>query len=190
MTQYHQPLGIGARKNFGSKYENFWCCTGTGVEAMSELSKDIFYHDEETLFINLYIPSSVRWQEKGLLLEQNTDFPVSEQSSIILNLEKPATFILKIRVGYWMHKGIKVRINGETVPIECKAPAFASINRLWNNNDKIEIVMPMDFHIHRMPDNNDVGAIMFGPIVLAALTGEEPEINLDVTEPKRHDCKK
>ncbi len=179
MTQYHQPLGIGARKNFGSKYNDFWCCTGTGVEAMSKLSKDVYYHNEDTLFINLYIPSSVRWPEKGLLLEQKTDFPVSEQSIIILKLEKQANFTIKLRIGYWMRQGIKVRINGESVPIECKAPAFAAINRLWNNNDRIEIEMPMDFHIHRMPDNNDIGAIMFGPVVLAVLTAHEPDINLD-----------
>ncbi len=179
MTQYHQPLGISAHKNFGSKYNDFWCCTGTGVEAMSELSKNIYYHNEEALFINLYISSSVRWPEKGLLLEQKTDFPVSEQSTIILKLEKPASFTIKLRTGYWMRRGIKVRINGGFVPIEYKASAFAAINRLWSDNDRIEIEIPMDFHIHRMPDNNDIGAIMFGPVVLAALTGDEPEINLN-----------
>jgi DUF1680 family protein len=179
MTQYHQPLGIAAQKKFGSKYDDFWCCTGTGVEAMSELSKDIYYHNEEELFVNLYISSSVHWQEKGLLLEQKTDFPVSDKSTMILKLEKPASFTIKLRVGYWMRQGLKVRINGEPVPIECKAPVFVTINRLWSDNDRIEIEMPMDLHIHRMPDNKDVGAIMFGPIVLAALTGHEPEINLD-----------
>jgi uncharacterized protein len=180
MTQYHQPLGIGAGKRFGSKYEDFWCCTGTGVEAMSELSKNIYFHDEDGIYVNLYISSSVSWDEKGLILRQKTDFPVSEKSALILSLERPERFAVRLRIGYWMRRGINLTVNGESVPFEYDpAPAFATIDRLWNDNDRIDIEMPMDLHVHRMPDNVDVGALMYGPVVLAALTDHDPEIDLD-----------
>lgn len=43
LSQYHQPMGVGARKIFSTPMNTFWCCTGTGVKGASDLQKDIWF---------------------------------------------------------------------------------------------------------------------------------------------------
>jgi DUF1680 family protein len=55
LSQYHQPMGSGAVKKFSGLYDSFWCCTASGVEAMSELQKNIWFRSGDCLLLNAFI---------------------------------------------------------------------------------------------------------------------------------------
>jgi DUF1680 family protein len=75
MTTFYVPLESGYWKLFGLPFDSFWCCTGTGVESFAKLGDSVFFHDERSLYVNLFVPARVQWPEKGLTLRQETRFP-------------------------------------------------------------------------------------------------------------------
>jgi DUF1680 family protein len=47
------------------------------------------------------------------------------------------------------------------------------LTRSWKNGDVVEIALPMSLHIATAPDDKQVQAAMYGPLVLAARMGPE-----------------
>ena len=72
---YYLPLATGYWKTFGKPFDAFWCCTGTGSEEYAKLTDTIYFHDDDSLYVNLYIDSQLEWPEKGLQVKQETRFP-------------------------------------------------------------------------------------------------------------------
>jgi DUF1680 family protein len=89
MLLYYVPLATGHTKKWGTPYDSFWCCYGTGIESFSKLGDSIYFHDASGIYVNLFVASTVSWQEKGLRLEQVTDFPDQEGTAFVFHLERP-----------------------------------------------------------------------------------------------------
>src|ERR1700685_2836110 len=62
------PLAPGYWKTFGKPFDAFWCCTGTGSEEYAKLTDTIYFHDDSAVYVNLFIPSTLNWKERGLKL--------------------------------------------------------------------------------------------------------------------------
>jgi DUF1680 family protein len=171
MLVYHQPLGSPCKKHFGSADGTFWCCYGTGVEAFAELPKDIYFHNDDSLWVNLFVASTLTWEEKSLRLKQTTDFPESETSRFVFHLGQPMELTVNLRIPYWAKQGCVVRVNGKKAAGEQLKPnSFHAIKRRWDDGDTLELSLPMSLHAHAMPDDANMVAVMAGPVVLAALT--------------------
>jgi len=174
MFIYHQPLGSPRKKRYGNANGTFSCCYGTGIEAFAELAKDIYFHDGETLWVNLYVASELSWRQKGLRLEQITRFPEAETARFVFHLRQPIELRVNLRIPYWAGAGGAVSVNGEqTTRARLKANSFYSLNRKWQDGDTLELSLPMSLHLHAMPDDTNVVALMAGPVVLAGLTDNE-----------------
>src|SRR5512140_2127716 len=117
MLMYYKPLGSGWYKTFGSPRNSFWCCTGTGVESFGRLASDIYYHDGNSIFVNLFIPSELRWEEKGLTLRQETNFPEMASTRLTMRMKQPTALALKIRIPKWAGAGTRVKINGKVLEV-------------------------------------------------------------------------
>ena len=69
MTLYFQPMATGLFKTYCNPDVNrnyFWCCTGTGLENFTKLGDSFYFHTDDTLIVNQYASSAVRWVEKAL----------------------------------------------------------------------------------------------------------------------------
>ena len=163
---YYLPLLAGAWKTFGKPFDAFWCCTGTGSEEYGKLTDTIYFHDEDSLYINLYIDSQLEWPEKGLRVKQETRFPEEQGTTIIISTKNPVQMAIELRIPYWVQGG-SVKINGTTLPAFASPSSYLSLNRVWKTGDKIELSLPMGLHIDAMPDNESIQAAMYGPLVLA-----------------------
>ena len=58
-------------------------------------------------------------------------------------------------------------------PADAKAGYFG-ITHEWKNGDQVDVTMPMRLHVHAMPDDPTLQAVMYGPLVLAGKLGPEP----------------
>jgi len=186
---YFLPLASGAWKVFGGDFNRMWCCTGTAYEEYAKLTDTIYYHDGDSLYVNLFIDSELDWREKGLRLRQSTTFP--EQSSTVLSIltapDKPMK--LRVRVPYWAAGGA-VLLNGERLPYYSSPSSYLELTPQWRAGDKIELQMPMRLRADRMPDDESVQAVMYGPLVLAGKFGAAPEdhvVEQNHNEPKLDD---
>ncbi len=170
-TMYYYPLATGYWKVFGRPLDAFWCCTGTGTEEFAKLNDTIYFHDEQGVYVNLFIASELDWPEKGIKLRQETSFPEQQGTILIVQAAKPVEMDLHIRIPYWVARGGKVKVNGAVVPAFASAGSYFTLNRLWKTGDRVEVSLPMDLHIHAMPDDESVQAMMYGPLVLAGKLG-------------------
>jgi DUF1680 family protein len=169
MLIYYVPLATGLAKQWGTPYDSFWCCYGTGVETFAKLGDSAYFHDDDALYVNLFIPSTVTWKDTGLRLEQVTRFPEQEGTSFALHLDKPTKLGLCIHVPYWATQGVTVKVNGEPVEAKARPTSYLRLDRTWNNGDRVEVAMPMALHAAPMPDDPELVAVMYGPVVLAGM---------------------
>ncbi len=163
---YYLPLASGYWKTFGKPLDAFWCCTGTGSEEYAKLADTIYFHDDDSLYVNLYIESQLEWPEKGVRLKQETRFPEQQGTTITVSTKSPAQLAINLRIPYWAQGG-NVRVNGTTLPAFSSPSSYLTLNRIWKTGDKIELSLPMALHIDSMPDDETIQAAMYGPLVLA-----------------------
>ncbi len=163
---YYLPLASGYWKTFGKPFDAFWCCTGTGSEEYAKLTDTIYFHDDDSLYVNLYVDSQLEWPEKGLRLRQETRFPEQQGTTITISAKNPVQMGIHLRIPYWARGG-SVKINGTPLTAFGSPSSYLALNRIWKTGDKIELSLPMDLHIDSMPDDETVQAMMYGPLVLA-----------------------
>ena len=172
MVAYFLPLLAGAHKVYSTYDQSFWCCVGTGFENHAKYNEAIYYHTDNSLYVNLFIPSELTWKEKDLKIRQETDFPNDGKVNLTINAEKSVKIPLYLRYPAWA-KNVEVRVNGKKVNVKQKPSSYIVVDRTWNNGDKVEINYPMTLHVCEANDNPDVFAVMYGPLVLAGVMGSE-----------------
>lgn len=168
---YYTPLAPGYWKLFGTPEHGFWCCHGSGVENFSKLGDSIYFHDDRGIFVNLFVPSEVSWQEKGVRLVQETTFPRRGATSLTVRTPKPAKMALRIRVPYWATSGGSASVNGKTLDAFAAPSSYLVVDRTWRDGDRVDLDLPMSLHTHPMPDDASVQAVMYGPLVLVGKLG-------------------
>jgi uncharacterized protein len=161
---YFLPAHPGATRGFGNLGT---CCGGTGLENHTKYQDSIYFRsaDGKTLYVNLYIASTLRWDD--FTLTQETDFPREEQTALTVNGR--GRLEIKLRVPSWAQKGFRVRINGETQHVKAVPGTYLSLKRTWREGDRIEIAMPFSLRVERALDDPTVQSLFHGPLVLPAL---------------------
>jgi DUF1680 family protein len=163
---YYLPLASGYWKTFGKPFDAFWCCTGTGSEEYAKLADTIYFHDDDSLYVNLYIDSQLEWTEKGIGVKQQTRFPEEQGTTFTIIAKNPLQLSVNLRIPYWARGG-SVKINGTVLPVFSSPGSYLTLTRVWKPGDKIELSLPMHLHMETMPDDESVQAAMYGPLVLA-----------------------
>jgi len=170
-TMYYLPLQSGLWKTYGTPFDSFWCCSGTGVEEFAKLNDTIYFHDDNSVYVNLYIASELSWPEKGLKLRQDTTFPQEQGASLTVTAERPSDVAIRLRIPYWSRGG-QVKVNGRVLPAFASPGSYLTLAGPWKSGDKIELSLPMRLHVAPMPDDESVQAVMYGPLVLAGRFNE------------------
>ena len=167
---YNLSLEMGGFKDFQDPFE-FTCCIGTGMENHSKYGRNIFYHNENELFVFQYIASELSWKEKGLTVVQETKYPEEQGTSLDFKCEAPVKLTVQVRYPYWAQNGIVVRINGKNKYVHQKPGSFVEVERTWKTGDKLEVNIPFSLRLEPMPDDSNRVAVMYGPLVLAGDLG-------------------
>jgi DUF1680 family protein len=168
---YFLSLAMGGHKHFESKFDDFTCCVGTGMENHASYGSGIYFHDHNKLYVNQFIASTLEWKEMGVTLKQSTSYPDTDHTTLEIQSDEPVKFMLLIRYPYWAEKGVTIRVNGKEHPVVSEPGSFVTIARTWIDGDIVEVTIPMSLRLEQMPDNTDRAAVMYGPLVLAGDLG-------------------
>jgi uncharacterized protein len=171
-TQYYLGLVPGSWRTFATVYDSFWCCNGTGIEEYSKLNDSIYFHDENSLYVNLFIPSEVNWTAKGVRLRQTTQFPEIPGTELSIDTNQPTAVTLRIRVPAWVASSPVVKVNGHATEVSASPGSYVSITRTWTKGDRVEVELPLRLHMEAMPDDPTLQAFFYGPLVLAGELGD------------------
>jgi DUF1680 family protein len=174
---YHVPLNPSAQKRFGNAAMNgFTCCNGTALESNTKLQDSIYFAsaDNRTLYVNLFVPSTLAWRQRNVVIQQLTDFPYADTTRLVV--KGNGRFDMKIRVPRWASRGVSVKINGRDEAVKASPGSYMTLARDWRDNDTIELRLPLHFRLDPVADQPNVGSLFYGPVLLAA---EEPAQRTD-----------
>ena len=182
-TQYYLSLAPGVWKTFCTEDQTFWCCTGSGTEEFSKLNDSIYWRDHDGLYVNLFIASELDWPEKGFMLRQDTKFPESQATALTVIAAQPRALAIRIRIPAWLQSAPTAKVNGRVSDISAAPGSYLALNRVWKAGDTVEIEMPMHLHAEALPDDPDMQAFLYGPLVLAGDLGGEGLTPAHITGP-------
>ena len=157
--------------NDGSKgYHPYqWhCCTGTFSQVTADYGISSYYHDGEGIYVNLYVPSRVRWSRAGsrVVLTQKTGYPHTPETEISVDTDKEASFPVFLRIPAWAGPKTRVAVNGKSVG-SAEPGKFARVNRTWKKGDRIEIEFDMPTTLEAVdPQHPNLVAPVHGPLAL------------------------
>ncbi len=166
---YFTSLLQGHFRVYGTPEDSWWCCTGSGMENPGRYARCIYYKDKTELFVNLYIPSRMKWNETGLTLTAETDFPYSDKVKITVEGSGEAT--INLRVPSWINGSMTAAVNGGEA-LSASESGYLPVSRYWQSGDVIEITLPMALSVYTARDSENKVAFKYGPVVLGADMGE------------------
>ncbi len=183
MTMYFQPMATGYFKVYGTEFDKFWCCTGSGMENFTKLNDSIYFCAKNELITNLYLASEVK--VLGMTVKQEADFPRKDTATFTISCDAAVEAQLTFRIPDWAF-GYQVSINGVKVTAE-EQEGYIHIRRVWNNQDIISLTFEMKVMAYGLPDCDNVFAFKYGPLLLSADLGFEDMVDgktgVDVTIP-------
>lgn len=182
---YQNPLktygGFGREPWFGPN-----CCPPNIVRLIGSLGKYIYATDNKSLYVNLFIGSSVSTRVGGspVSLKQETAYPWDGNIRLTVGEGTDNRFALKIRIPGWTGSdpvpaslysfegetapAPVIKVNGKPVKATV-AKGYAVADRKWKEGDIVEIDFPMPVRrviAHEaVIDNRGMVALQRGPLV-------------------------
>ena len=170
---YFTPARPRHYRVYSAPNQAMWCCVGSGMENHGKYNQFIYTHRNDSLFVNLFVASKLRWREKGVKMVQETRFPDEESTTLKVTGGK-SKFTLMVRYPGWVKEGaLKILVNGEPFVYDARPASYVGIKRTWKKGDRVEIHLPMHTSVEPMPNVPRYIALMHGPILLGAKTGSE-----------------
>ncbi|MFJ2197458.1 beta-L-arabinofuranosidase domain-containing protein [Streptomyces violaceusniger] len=165
-----QPSFMGTDPNqYSTDYDNFSCDHGSGMETQAKFADTIYTYADRSLLVNLFIPSELRWQDKGITWRQTTSFP-DQQTTTLTVASGGASLELRVRIPSWAAEA-RATLNGTTLADRPEPGSWLIIDRQWKTGDRVEVTLPMKLTFDPTPDDPDVQAVLYGPVVLAGAYG-------------------
>ena len=173
MTTYFNPMETGYFKVYGTPYESFWCCSGTGLENFTKLGDSLYFHEDDILYVNGYLSGSLAWEEKGFRLSQKAGIEYEGASLFTVDkADAKATLTVKFLVPEWSKKAPTLQLNGQTLSSQ-QENGYIAVSRVWQAGDTLRIGLFPGIGVSRLPDDPSVVAFTYGPYVLSAGLGTE-----------------
>ncbi len=168
---YYSDYSFGGSKTY---FPDKWpCCAGTLPQVAADYRVLIYFRDERGLFVNLYLPSELRFVSPDgaqVKLTQAGNYPTGETVNLRLETSRPSMFMLRLRIPAWSNSMIKV--NGAPANVRVQA-GFATIERKWKSGDRIDLHLAAPLRLEPINTKHpDTVAVVRGPLVQFAIGNE------------------
>ncbi|KAJ3707912.1 hypothetical protein LUZ61_011617 [Rhynchospora tenuis] len=168
---------------WGTKFNSFWCCYGTGIESFSKLGDSIYFQEKgssPSLYIIQFIPSTFNWRSAGLIISQEIRPLTSSDSHYCVSLtistyqSNNQAYTLNIRIPSWTSlDSFTATLNSKKL-IPTLRGSFLSIKKKWGSDEKLVLEFPIHIQTENIKDDrpkfSSFKAFLFGPYLLAGLT--------------------
>ncbi|MFG2127143.1 beta-L-arabinofuranosidase domain-containing protein [Streptomyces sp. NPDC048751] len=165
---------VGMGPGVVREYDNTGtCCGGTGMENHTKYQDSVYFRsaDGTALYVNLYLASTLRWAERGFVIEQTSDYPAEGVRTLTFR-EGGGTLDLKLRVPSWATAGFTVTVNGVRQRVAAVPGSYLTLSRSWRRGDRVAISAPYRLRIEQALDDPTVQSVFYGPVLLVARSPE------------------
>lgn len=166
---YFMPMAAGSRRSYSTPEDSFWCCVGSGMESHAKHADSIYWRGGETLYVNLYIPSTLSLPDGGLGLSLDTAYPMDGTIRLTVTEAPRGATEIALRLPGWSPSPT-LSLNGRDAAARI-GDGYARLRRTWRAGDEIELTLPMPLRMETPPDDARLAAFVSGPLVLAADLG-------------------
>jgi uncharacterized protein len=170
MNTYFQATRPGYVRLYHTPFDSFWCCTGSGIENHARYGESVYAHDADSLYVNLFLASTLTWRERDITLTQSTRFPDTDTTRLEFTLARPRSLKLAIRQPAWC-AAMTLTVNGKRKTVSRRPGSYYTLDRTFRSGDVVEVRLPMALSAERLPNAPDHAALLYGPIVLAGRFG-------------------
>jgi DUF1680 family protein len=197
-TSYMVPVGRATQQEYQGRLQSFTCCVGSGMESHALHADGLYFESADTLWVNLFAPSTAEFTTGGVRLKMDTNFPDGDIATITLTMPATKEFTLALRRPVWAGDGFSIKLNGSAMLQPALASlrggaaggrgnaagnegeaqqssSYVELKRTWKSGDTIELTLPKSLRLEPTPDNKSVAAILWGPLVLAGDLGPRRE---------------
>ncbi len=158
-------------------HQDKWpCCSGTFPQITADYGISSYFRAPDGVYVNLYVPSQLTWKQNGTrcTLVQNTQYPYHPETTLSLQMEKPESFAIYLRVPAWAGPGTHLAVNGKTTQVALKPGTFVPVRQNWKNGDRIEFNIDRPVRLSSVdPQHPNLVAVLHGPLTLFAI-GDVP----------------
>jgi DUF1680 family protein len=140
-------------------------------QVIADYGISAYFTSEQGIFVNLYVPSRFRWQQKGraISLDQATEYPLDSMIEITVKAATPETFSIGLRIPAWAGKGTQIEVNSRALRQPVRPGTFREIRREWRNGDRLTLVLDRQVRLEQVDSKHrDLVALMHGPLALFA----------------------
>lgn len=213
LLTYFLPMKAASRKEWAGERDSFFCCHGTMVQANAAWNHRLYYQEDDHLYVTMYADSQVSFEMQGrkICLTQNQDYmngslmtcsennakqTINETVSAYANkpdfrkyvftihTQEDTPFHLMLRIPDWIREDAMVYINDDLYVKTNNTAKFVAINRVWRNDDKVTVLLPIGLKFIPLPDDASMGAYRYGADVLAGITEKERILKLETEKPE------
>jgi DUF1680 family protein len=173
-------MGPGVVREYGNIGT---CCGGTGLESHVKYQEGIYFRsaDQSELYVNLYIASTLTWEETGLELEQVSSYPESDTSTLTIAAAPSGPLKVHLRIPGWS-RGAEIEVNGAPAGVDLEPGSYATIERTWAAGDTITVRIPLTVRVEASVDRGDIQALMYGPVVLTATSSSTSYLKVSLAD--------
>lgn len=212
LLTYFLPLAPGSKKGWASETNDFFCCHGTLVQGNAAWERDILYQEGDNLYVAQYFDFSAKVQVGNQTVELSMardtltgSFHLSSTSSarqnihentakyphhpdcraevLTIHTQAPVEFTLHVRIPWWVQGEAVVCVNGQEQARVSGKSEFVTLHRLWENGDVVRVEMPLGVHTWSLPEDPNMVAFLYGPVLLAGLCDEERQLTVQGKDP-------
>jgi DUF1680 family protein len=186
-TFYYSDYNFKGHK-FYRDNQRWACCSGTLPQVAADYRINTYFRDPRGVYVNLYIPSTLRWTQDGaeVVLTQKSQYPFESMVQFEVKTSRIADFALSFRIPAWA-TGASISVNGRRIQDAATPERFVAIHRQWKTGDRVELDMPMTMRLEPVdPLHPQTVALVFGPLVLFGVTDTQPSLTrADLLSAKR-----
>ena len=176
-TFYYSDYNFKGRKVYSA--HRWPCCSGTMPQVAADYRINTYFRDpQQGIYVNLYIPSTVRLTQNGanVTLTQKSMYPFESVVRFDVQMSKAVEFPINFRIPGWA-KGASISVNGRQAQAPTSPGSFATIHRRWHSGDRVELDLPATLRLEPIDSAHlQAVALLFGPLVLFAITDAQPAL--------------
>lgn len=176
-TYYYSDYNFKGHKRY--RPDQHWaCCSGTLPQVAADYRINSYFRDQQGIWVNLYIPSTLRWKQDGadVAVTQESEYPFDNVVFFKVETSRPRRFALNFRIPAWSNAAL-ISINGRSLPEELVPGTFMTIQREWKTGDRLALELPMTARLEPIDSrHSQTVALVFGPLVLFAITDTPPSL--------------
>jgi DUF1680 family protein len=168
---YFTPLRPAHYRVYSQPETSMWCCVGSGMENHARYGALVFARVGEDLAVNLYLAAALDWADRGVAVRLDADLLTSDTAVLHLTAAAPVELAVRLRRPDWAN-AMAVEVDGVPADVVQEGGYLVVLGQ-WSGAHTVTVRFTTGLAVDRLPDGSAWAALRWGPVVLAARSGDD-----------------